>query len=117
MTEKAFNLQFVSMLGNFQLLLRSIGSGVVLTMPQGHAACIVHDGGDVVVAEGKEVGHVAGFAGEGAVVADVAGHVFVSFVSGWMLVKTSRPPSRKSWPHSLMGRPVASSKNLPAYCQ
>jgi putative ABC transport system permease protein len=32
MTEKAFNLQFVSMLGNFQLLLRSIGSAVVLTM-------------------------------------------------------------------------------------
>lgn len=31
-TEKAFNLQFVSMLGNFQLLLRSIGSAVVLTM-------------------------------------------------------------------------------------
>ncbi len=32
MTEKAFNLQFVGMLGNFQLLLRSIGSAVVLTM-------------------------------------------------------------------------------------
>lgn len=32
MTEKAFNLQFVSMLGNFQLLLRSIGSAIVLTM-------------------------------------------------------------------------------------
>jgi putative ABC transport system permease protein len=32
MTEKAFNLQFVSMMGNFQLLLRSIGSAVVLTM-------------------------------------------------------------------------------------
>jgi putative ABC transport system permease protein len=32
MTEKTFNLQFVSMLGNFQLLLRSIGSAVVLTM-------------------------------------------------------------------------------------
>jgi putative ABC transport system permease protein len=32
MTEKAFNLQFVSMIGNFQLLLRSIGSAVVLTM-------------------------------------------------------------------------------------
>jgi putative ABC transport system permease protein len=32
MTEKAFNLQFVGMMGNFQLLLRSIGSAVVLTM-------------------------------------------------------------------------------------
>jgi putative ABC transport system permease protein len=32
MTEKAFNLQFVSMIGNFQLLLRSIGSVIVLTM-------------------------------------------------------------------------------------
>jgi putative ABC transport system permease protein len=32
MTEKAFNLQFVSMIGNFQLLLRSIGGAVVLTM-------------------------------------------------------------------------------------
>jgi putative ABC transport system permease protein len=32
MTEKAFNLQFVSMIGNFELLLRSIGSAVVLTM-------------------------------------------------------------------------------------
>jgi putative ABC transport system permease protein len=32
MTEKAFNLQFVSMLGNFQLLLRSIGGAVVATM-------------------------------------------------------------------------------------
>ncbi len=32
MTEKAFNLQFISMIGNFQLLLRSIGSAVVLTM-------------------------------------------------------------------------------------
>ncbi len=32
MTEKAFNLQFVSMIGNFQLLLRSVGSAVVLTM-------------------------------------------------------------------------------------
>lgn len=32
MTEKAFNLQFVSMIGNFQFLLRSIGSAVVLTM-------------------------------------------------------------------------------------
>lgn len=32
MSEKAFNLQFVGMLGNFQLLLRSIGSAVVLTM-------------------------------------------------------------------------------------
>jgi putative ABC transport system permease protein len=32
MTEKAFNLQFVGMLGNFQLLIRSIGSAVVLTM-------------------------------------------------------------------------------------
>ena len=32
MTEKAFNLQFVSMIGNFQLLLRSMGSAVVLTM-------------------------------------------------------------------------------------
>jgi putative ABC transport system permease protein len=32
MTEKAFNLQFVGMLGNFQLLLRSIGTAVVLTM-------------------------------------------------------------------------------------
>jgi len=32
MTEKAFNLQFVGMIGNFQLLLRSIGSAIVLTM-------------------------------------------------------------------------------------
>jgi putative ABC transport system permease protein len=32
MTEKAFNLQFLGMMGNFQLLLRSIGSAVVLTM-------------------------------------------------------------------------------------
>ena len=32
MTEKAFNLQFVGMMGNFQLLLRSVGSAVVLTM-------------------------------------------------------------------------------------
>ncbi|MHB8901088.1 MAG: ABC transporter permease [Thermoguttaceae bacterium] len=32
MTEKAFNLQFIGMLGNFELLLRSIGSAVVLTM-------------------------------------------------------------------------------------
>lgn len=32
MTEKAFNLQIVGMLGNFQLLLRSIGSAIVLTM-------------------------------------------------------------------------------------
>ena len=32
MSEKAFNLQFVGMMGNFQLLLRSIGSAVVLTM-------------------------------------------------------------------------------------
>lgn len=32
MTEKAFNLQFVGMIGNFKLLLRSIGSAVVLTM-------------------------------------------------------------------------------------
>ncbi|HYF51705.1 MAG TPA: FtsX-like permease family protein, partial [Planctomycetota bacterium] len=32
MTEKAFNMQFVSMMGNLQLLLRSIGSAVVLTM-------------------------------------------------------------------------------------
>jgi putative ABC transport system permease protein len=32
MTEKAFNLQFVGMIGNFQLLLRSVGSAVVLTM-------------------------------------------------------------------------------------
>jgi putative ABC transport system permease protein len=31
-TEKAFNLQFVSMLGNLQLLMRSIGSAVALTM-------------------------------------------------------------------------------------
>ncbi|MBM4093163.1 MAG: FtsX-like permease family protein [Planctomycetes bacterium] len=31
-TEKAFNLQFVSMIGNFQLLLRSVGSAIVLTM-------------------------------------------------------------------------------------
>jgi putative ABC transport system permease protein len=32
MTEKAFNMQFIGMMGNFQLLLRSIGSAVVLTM-------------------------------------------------------------------------------------
>ncbi len=32
MTEKAFNLQFVSMVGNFQLLLRTVGAIVVLTM-------------------------------------------------------------------------------------
>ena len=32
MTERAFNTQFVSMMGNLQLLLRSIGSAVVLTM-------------------------------------------------------------------------------------
>ncbi|NLY00700.1 MAG: FtsX-like permease family protein [Rhodopirellula sp.] len=32
MTEKAFNLQFVGMMGSFQLLLRSIGSAIVLTM-------------------------------------------------------------------------------------
>ncbi|MCY3021126.1 MAG: FtsX-like permease family protein, partial [Planctomycetota bacterium] len=32
MTEKAMNLQFVSMLGNLQLLFRSVGSAVVLTM-------------------------------------------------------------------------------------
>jgi putative ABC transport system permease protein len=32
MTEKAFNLQFIGMIGNFQLLLRSVGSAVVLTM-------------------------------------------------------------------------------------
>ncbi|MHB1034158.1 MAG: ABC transporter permease [Pirellulales bacterium] len=32
MTEKAFNLQFIGMIGNFQLLLRSIGSAVVMTM-------------------------------------------------------------------------------------
>ena len=32
MTEKAFNMNFVSMMGNLQLLLRSIGSAVVLTM-------------------------------------------------------------------------------------
>jgi putative ABC transport system permease protein len=32
MSEKAFNLQFVGMIGNFQLLLRSIGSAIVLTM-------------------------------------------------------------------------------------
>jgi len=31
-TEKAFTLQFIGMLGNFQLLLRSIGSAVVMTM-------------------------------------------------------------------------------------
>jgi putative ABC transport system permease protein len=31
-TEKAFNMQFVSMMGNFQLLLRSIGTAIVLTM-------------------------------------------------------------------------------------
>jgi len=32
MSEKAFNLQFVSMVGNLKLLFRSIGSAVVLTM-------------------------------------------------------------------------------------
>ena len=32
MSEKAFNLQFVGMIGNVQLLLRSVGSAVVLTM-------------------------------------------------------------------------------------
>lgn len=32
MTEKAFNVQFVGMIGNFQLLLRSIGGVIVLTM-------------------------------------------------------------------------------------
>ncbi|MEI6233540.1 MAG: FtsX-like permease family protein [Planctomycetota bacterium] len=32
MTERAFNTQFVTMMGNLQLLLRSIGSAVVLTM-------------------------------------------------------------------------------------
>ncbi len=32
MSEKAFNMQFVSMMGNLQLLLRSIGFAVVLTM-------------------------------------------------------------------------------------
>jgi putative ABC transport system permease protein len=32
MTERAFNMQFVSMMGNLKLLLRSIGSAVVLTM-------------------------------------------------------------------------------------
>jgi len=32
MSEKAFNLKFVSMVGNFKLLFRSIGSAVVLTM-------------------------------------------------------------------------------------
>jgi putative ABC transport system permease protein len=32
MTEKAINLKFVSMVGNLQLLIRSIGSAVVLTM-------------------------------------------------------------------------------------
>ncbi|HYG77892.1 MAG TPA: FtsX-like permease family protein [Planctomycetota bacterium] len=32
MTEKAFNMSFVSMLGNLQLLMRSIGTAVVLTM-------------------------------------------------------------------------------------
>jgi len=31
-TEKAFNMSFVSMLGNLQLLMRSIGTAVVLTM-------------------------------------------------------------------------------------
>lgn len=31
-TEKAFNMQFVSMVGNLKLLMRSIGSAVVLTM-------------------------------------------------------------------------------------
>jgi len=31
-TEKAFNIQFVSMVGNLKMLLRSIGSAVVLTM-------------------------------------------------------------------------------------
>jgi len=32
MTEKAFNLHFVGMMGNFQFLLRSIGAAVVVTM-------------------------------------------------------------------------------------
>jgi putative ABC transport system permease protein len=32
MTEKAFNSQFLSMMGNLELLFRSIGSAVVLTM-------------------------------------------------------------------------------------
>jgi putative ABC transport system permease protein len=32
MTEKAFNIQFISMMGNLQLLIRSIGFAVVLTM-------------------------------------------------------------------------------------
>ncbi len=32
MSEKAFNLEFIGMIGNFELLLRSIGSAVVLTM-------------------------------------------------------------------------------------
>lgn len=32
MTERAFNLQFVSMVGNFELLLRTVGAIVVLTM-------------------------------------------------------------------------------------
>jgi len=32
MTEKAFNIQFIGMLGNFELLLRSIGTAVVMTM-------------------------------------------------------------------------------------
>lgn len=31
-TEKAFNMQFVSMMGNFQLLLRSIGTAILVTM-------------------------------------------------------------------------------------
>ena len=31
-TERAFNMQFVSMMGNFKLLFRSIGSAVALTM-------------------------------------------------------------------------------------
>jgi len=32
MTEKAFNMQFISMMGNLSMLLRSVGSAVVLTM-------------------------------------------------------------------------------------
>jgi len=32
MSEKAFNLEFIGMIGNFELLLRSIGSAIVLTM-------------------------------------------------------------------------------------
>ncbi|MCW8131263.1 MAG: ABC transporter permease [Planctomycetota bacterium] len=114
-TEKAFNMQFVAMMGNLQLLLRSIGSAIVLTMLLVAANTMMMSARDQTREMGilKSIGFTDGFVfrlliGEALVIAGMgfligAGTAFAAFNLAEINPKPDFFPIFRMPPESLLG--------------